>query len=233
MREYMRNNDRAMSNLEALPGGFNALRQLYENVQEPLMNASQADNGGGGSSGAGDNPLAGMMSALGLSGAAAAGTAGGQAGAGAAGGAPGSGSNPEGMQPLPNPWAAGGGASGKLGFICFVACSSAPGGSVPYILHVKQGQGCIVAVSVRQCFPSCVLAFAGTGAGGAQAPMAFPAGLPALGGMPAMDPALQSSMVQQVGCAHAELMLFCRHSEQRRHLPGCGAGCVLAACRFL
>ena len=39
MREYMRNNDRAMSNLEALPGGFNALRQLYEYVQEPLMNA--------------------------------------------------------------------------------------------------------------------------------------------------------------------------------------------------
>lgn len=33
MREYMRNNDRAMSNIEALPGGFNALRQLYENVQ--------------------------------------------------------------------------------------------------------------------------------------------------------------------------------------------------------
>lgn len=33
MREYMRNNDRALSNLEALPGGFNALRQLYENVQ--------------------------------------------------------------------------------------------------------------------------------------------------------------------------------------------------------
>jgi hypothetical protein len=32
-REYMRNNDRALSNIEALPGGFNALRQLYENVQ--------------------------------------------------------------------------------------------------------------------------------------------------------------------------------------------------------
>eukprot|EP00882_Tetradesmus_deserticola_P034827 GHRQ01040114.1.p2 GENE.GHRQ01040114.1~~GHRQ01040114.1.p2 ORF type:complete len:100 (-),score=29.86 GHRQ01040114.1:39-338(-) len=33
MREYMHNNDRALSNIEALPGGFNALRQLYENVQ--------------------------------------------------------------------------------------------------------------------------------------------------------------------------------------------------------
>lgn len=40
MREYMRNNDRALSNIEALPGGFNALRQLYENVQEPLLNAT-------------------------------------------------------------------------------------------------------------------------------------------------------------------------------------------------
>lgn len=37
MREYMRNNDRALSNLEALPGGFNALRNLYENVQVGLV----------------------------------------------------------------------------------------------------------------------------------------------------------------------------------------------------
>jgi hypothetical protein len=37
MREYMRNNDRALSNIEALPGGFNALRQLYENVQVCML----------------------------------------------------------------------------------------------------------------------------------------------------------------------------------------------------
>ncbi|KAL7104109.1 hypothetical protein ACP275_08G223700 [Erythranthe tilingii] len=36
MRERMRNNDRAMSNIESFPGGFNMLRQMYENVQEPL-----------------------------------------------------------------------------------------------------------------------------------------------------------------------------------------------------
>lgn len=40
MQEHMRNVDRAMSNLESIPGGFNALRQIYENVQEPLMNAA-------------------------------------------------------------------------------------------------------------------------------------------------------------------------------------------------
>jgi ubiquilin len=33
MREHMRNQDRALSNIEGMPGGFNALRQLYESVQ--------------------------------------------------------------------------------------------------------------------------------------------------------------------------------------------------------
>lgn len=106
MREYMRSNDRAMSNLEALPGGFNALRQLYENVQEPLMNATQGMGAGGD---AAANPLASMLAAAGLgSGAAAGGGSGGGAGGAAAGN-----TSPEGTQPLPNPWAAGGGAGGS------------------------------------------------------------------------------------------------------------------------
>jgi hypothetical protein len=33
MREYMRNNDRALSNLEAMPGGFDALRNMFETIQ--------------------------------------------------------------------------------------------------------------------------------------------------------------------------------------------------------
>ena len=33
MREQMRHSDRAMSNLESHPEGFNALRRMYENVQ--------------------------------------------------------------------------------------------------------------------------------------------------------------------------------------------------------
>jgi len=33
MREMMRTTDRAMSNIEAMPEGFNMLRRMYENVQ--------------------------------------------------------------------------------------------------------------------------------------------------------------------------------------------------------
>ncbi|CAL9072339.1 unnamed protein product [Musa textilis] len=40
MRELMRNTDRAMSNIEASPEGFNALRRMYETVQEPFLNAT-------------------------------------------------------------------------------------------------------------------------------------------------------------------------------------------------
>jgi ubiquilin len=42
MQEMMRNTDRAMANLENLPGGFDALRRMYQTVQEPLMQAAQA-----------------------------------------------------------------------------------------------------------------------------------------------------------------------------------------------
>eukprot|EP00301_Raphidiophrys_heterophryoidea_P023474 c7352_g1_i1.p1 GENE.c7352_g1_i1~~c7352_g1_i1.p1 ORF type:complete len:287 (+),score=64.89 c7352_g1_i1:46-861(+) len=44
MREMMRNTDRAMSNIEAHPEGFNALRRMYQDVQEPLMEATTASN---------------------------------------------------------------------------------------------------------------------------------------------------------------------------------------------
>ena len=40
----MRNQDRALSNLEALPGGMNALERLYRDVQEPMMNATARPN---------------------------------------------------------------------------------------------------------------------------------------------------------------------------------------------
>ena len=36
MREMMRSSDRAMSNMEAHPEGFNALRRMYTSIQEPL-----------------------------------------------------------------------------------------------------------------------------------------------------------------------------------------------------
>ncbi|KAL2653072.1 hypothetical protein R1flu_021200 [Riccia fluitans] len=48
MREMMRNTDRAMSNIEASPEGFNMLRRMYETVQEPLLNAATMGNEAGG-----------------------------------------------------------------------------------------------------------------------------------------------------------------------------------------
>ncbi|TYH29262.1 hypothetical protein ES288_A02G210400v1 [Gossypium darwinii] len=51
MREVMRNTDRAMSNIESSPEGFNMLRRMYETVQEPLLNATTmtGTTGNGGS----------------------------------------------------------------------------------------------------------------------------------------------------------------------------------------
>jgi len=42
MREAMRSQDLQMSQIENLPGGFNALRNMFEGVQEPMMNAMQS-----------------------------------------------------------------------------------------------------------------------------------------------------------------------------------------------
>ncbi|TVU26308.1 hypothetical protein EJB05_28847 [Eragrostis curvula] len=39
MREMMRNTDRAMSNIESFPEGFNMLRRMYETVEEQFLNA--------------------------------------------------------------------------------------------------------------------------------------------------------------------------------------------------
>lgn len=31
--------DRALSNLESIPGGYNALQRMYRDIQEPMLNA--------------------------------------------------------------------------------------------------------------------------------------------------------------------------------------------------
>lgn len=41
MREHMRNTDRAVSNIESHPEGFNALRRMYENVQVQMSYLQQ------------------------------------------------------------------------------------------------------------------------------------------------------------------------------------------------
>ncbi|KAJ4824711.1 hypothetical protein Tsubulata_017559 [Turnera subulata] len=58
MREMMRNTDRAMSNIESSPEGFNMLRRMYENVQEPFMNATTMGGNTGADSG---NPFAALL----------------------------------------------------------------------------------------------------------------------------------------------------------------------------
>ncbi|XP_073120075.1 ubiquitin domain-containing protein DSK2b-like [Henckelia pumila] len=59
MREMMRNTDRAMSNIESSPEGFNMLRRMYENVQEPLLNATTM--GGGTGTDVASNPFAALL----------------------------------------------------------------------------------------------------------------------------------------------------------------------------
>ncbi|CAN8327738.1 unnamed protein product [Cochlearia groenlandica] len=59
MREMTRNTDRAMSNIESTPEGFNMLRRMYENVQEPLMNATTMSGNAGNN--ANSNPFAALL----------------------------------------------------------------------------------------------------------------------------------------------------------------------------
>lgn len=96
MQEMMRNQDRALSNLESMPGGFNALRRLYNDVQEPMMNAAQEGFGP-------SNPFANLNSSSSASTTAATSSTSTTTTA--------SSTNAENTQPLPNPWAPGGGAS--------------------------------------------------------------------------------------------------------------------------
>ncbi|SCP04647.1 ubiquitin-like protein, putative [Plasmodium ovale] len=44
MKELMRNTDRAISNIEAIPGGFNTLRRMYHNIQEPMYASADISN---------------------------------------------------------------------------------------------------------------------------------------------------------------------------------------------
>lgn len=83
LQELMRSQDRALSNLESIPGGYNALQRMYRDIQEPMLNAAQEQFGG--------NPFAALVGNGGSSGASLAGTPNPQAGQ-------------ENRAPLPNPW---------------------------------------------------------------------------------------------------------------------------------
>ncbi|GFQ87690.1 ubiquilin-1 [Trichonephila clavata] len=83
LQEVMRNQDRALSNIESVPGGYNALRRMYTELQEPMYNAAQEQFG--------TNPFASLVSDGGDSASSQQGT--------------------ENRDPLPNPWAPGGSQS--------------------------------------------------------------------------------------------------------------------------
>ncbi|KAF5798513.1 putative Ubiquitin-like domain, Heat shock chaperonin-binding, UBA-like superfamily, ubiquilin [Helianthus annuus] len=127
MREMMRNTDRAMSNIEASPEGFNMLRRMYENVQEPLLNATTTLSGGDGTTNnSNSNPFAALLG-------------GGQGGPPREQGANPNptttgadlttGSPAPNTNPLPNPWAAGGGGANQTN--AAATNPGATGGSPP------------------------------------------------------------------------------------------------------
>jgi ubiquilin len=81
LQEMMRHHDRALSNLESVPGGFNALQRIYRELEEPMLNATREQFN--------QNPFAALMNSNNTNNT---GSENRQAGT-------------ENTQPLPNPWA--------------------------------------------------------------------------------------------------------------------------------
>ncbi|KAL6642758.1 hypothetical protein ACP70R_020939 [Stipagrostis hirtigluma subsp. patula] len=103
MREMMRNTDRAMSNIESSPEGFNMLRRMYETVQEPFLNATTM----GGDGNAASNPFAALLGDQGSNQPSNPATNSPAPGSESTTGTPVPNANP-----LPNPWTNAGGAQG-------------------------------------------------------------------------------------------------------------------------
>ncbi|KAA8535929.1 hypothetical protein F0562_028407 [Nyssa sinensis] len=107
MREMMRNTDRAMSNIESSPEGFNMLRRMYENVQEPFLNATTMAGGTGND--IGSNPFAALLGNQGGGGGAQ--TRDGGNNPSTTGSETTTGPAAPNTNPLPNPWSSTGGGS--------------------------------------------------------------------------------------------------------------------------
>lgn len=64
MQEMIRNYDRALANLESVPGGMNHLQRIFRDIHEPLMDAAASMGPGGSNNQSSTNPfadLAGML----------------------------------------------------------------------------------------------------------------------------------------------------------------------------
>ena len=109
MQQAMRSQDLALSQLENTPGGFNALRNMYRDVQEPMMDAMS----GGGNNNSNNTTTTSSSSGgtannnSGATGAAMPNPWGSPSGSSPAASAS-SGSNPSAANPMMNPWAAAG-----------------------------------------------------------------------------------------------------------------------------
>ncbi|XP_072938484.1 ubiquilin-1 [Epargyreus clarus] len=98
LQELMRSHDRALSNLESIPGGYNALQRMYRDIQEPMLNVASSMAG---------NPFSGLVD-------------------NSDGTNPQQGA--ENRQPLPNPWQrGGGGGGGATGAAAGAGAGSGPG----------------------------------------------------------------------------------------------------------
>ncbi|OEL29269.1 Ubiquitin domain-containing protein DSK2a [Dichanthelium oligosanthes] len=102
MREMMRNTDRAMSNIESSPEGFNMLRRMYETVQEPFLNATTM----GAEGDRNPNPFAALLGNQGSNQARDPATNGPTTASDTAAGSPAPNTNP-----LPNPWGSNAGSA--------------------------------------------------------------------------------------------------------------------------
>lgn len=86
LQELMRTHDRALSNLESIPGGHSALRRMYREIHEPMLDAAANDR----------NPFAALVG-----------------NSNAAEGAPNPQQGQENRDPLPNPWNPNSGEAGQ------------------------------------------------------------------------------------------------------------------------
>ncbi|XP_010548158.1 PREDICTED: ubiquitin domain-containing protein DSK2b-like isoform X2 [Tarenaya hassleriana] len=120
MREMMRNTDRAMSNIESTPEGFNMLRRMYENVQEPFLNATTMS--GNTDSNSHSNPFAAL---LGNQGAVQGRDASNNPSTTSA--ETGTGNSVPNANPLPNPWSGTGGQTTAPGTTNSTGNTGAPG----------------------------------------------------------------------------------------------------------
>jgi ubiquilin len=124
-QELMRTQDRALSNLESIPGGYNALTRMYRDIQEPMLNAVQERLAG--------NPFAGLVN-------------------NPDGSAPNPQQGVENRDPLPNPWAPPPASNapttgtpttqaGGTGVAPGLGAAGIPGGMANFVQQMTQNSG--------------------------------------------------------------------------------------------